>query len=230
MINYHGIGVLTSPSAGNHIVKVYRNAATRAQAVAHFIKKGVSKEEAVIIIAKPELRTAIADLMKKFGLDMQCLKEKGQIKFIDVEFLLSGVLVKGELHTQLFNKNIRTLIQAVKIRYVKVRVFGEMAEVLLQHGLHDKAMQLEDALDELSFLHQFSMLCTYSLDHLDLDHHDDLLERICKHHTHHVSVKEHDFIEPAIGKVAPHVFYAAWNRVMDKMKNSRQDHLSKQGI
>src|SRR5665648_112427 len=100
MINYHGLGILTSPSAGNHIVKVCQNAATRAAAVTHFIKKGLSKGEAVIIISRPELRKTVGVLLEKLGLDVQYLKDKDQIKFFDVELLLSGLLVNDGLDTQ----------------------------------------------------------------------------------------------------------------------------------
>ncbi|PSJ15900.1 hypothetical protein C7H79_16455 [Nitrosomonas supralitoralis] len=42
-MSHHGLKILSTPSAGNHFVKVFQNLATRTPAVIHFIEIGLSK-------------------------------------------------------------------------------------------------------------------------------------------------------------------------------------------
>lgn len=225
MKKYSGLEILTDPAAGNHIVKVCHDAATRAEAVTYYIEKGLSNEEAVIVIARPELRKAVIALMEMQGLNVPLLKEQGKLKFFDAEFLLSNLLVKDEVDLNAFQKFIGVPIQTAKRKYGKVRAFGEMVDVLWKTGRDDTALQLEDLWNQLLQSHQFSLLHTYSVENLDPNNYEESLELICKRHTHHISAQKHDPSDFTIGEAMSDIFGIAWNRVMKKIitqKNSIQ--------
>ena len=123
--NMTGITKLAIPS---HIVQVCQNVTAQAEAVTHYINEGLMNGEAVIVIARPVLRKAVILRMEALGLDMQAIRNEGQIKFLDAEFLLFGFLIDGELNGRSFHKLIGTPIQALQLKYGKVRAFGEMVE------------------------------------------------------------------------------------------------------
>ena len=88
-----------------------------------------------------------------------------------------------------------------------------MVDILWKQGQQDTAIQLEDFWNDLSHTQEFSLLCTYSLDSLDHNTYDDTLERICKCHSHLVSMGNHDSLESGSGEAMLDVFEAAWNPV-----------------
>lgn len=54
-------------------------------------------------------------------------------------------------------------------KYKNARAFEEMADIVWKQGEHDKVMQFTGFLKTLANTQDFSLLCTYSLDHLDSD-------------------------------------------------------------
>ncbi|WP_172592465.1 MEDS domain-containing protein [Nitrosomonas supralitoralis] len=211
---HHGLEILSTPTEGSHIVKVCQNAATKAEAVAYFIEKGLSNEEAVIIIARYALRRDVKVILQERDWDIDLLKTEGKIIFLDAEFLLSNLLVNNEIDAKAFKEFVRIPIHATKIKHGKVRAFGEMVDILWQQNLQDKAIELEGLWNDLLHSHEFSLLCTYSLDNLDPDNYDQALDSICRVHTHHITSKKYHLIESDGGAEMSDLFGAAWKRVM----------------
>lgn len=214
--------VLTNPVAGSHIVQICQNKAFQVEVVTHYIREGLLNGEAAIIIAKPALRKAVIAKMDALGLDVHALRSQGQIKFFDAEFLLSGFLIDGVLEEQIFQEFIGFPIQVAQLEFGKVRIFGEMVDVLWKEGQHDTALQLEDLWNNLSKKQEFSLLCTYSLDSFNPNTYDDCLERICNRYTHLIPMENGDLSEPAVDDALRDVFGAAWNRVLDKLAEAEK--------
>lgn len=214
---------LANSVASNHVVQVCQNEALQAETVTQYIKEGLLKDEAVIVIARPALRKAVIAKMYALDLDVQAFKSQGQIKFLDAEFLLSGFWIDGELDEQSFHQLVGIPIKTLKLQYGKVRAMGEMVDILWKQGQHDTAMQLESLWNNLFQQQEFSRLCTYLLDSLDPNTYDESLERICQCHTHHfISVENYDSLQPATSDAVRDLFGAAWNRVVDKFADSQK--------
>lgn len=122
--------ILTNPIAESHIVQVCQNETFRENIVTNYTKDGLLNDEAVIVVAGPTLRKAVISKLDAQNFDVQNLKNQGQIKFLDAEFLLSSFLIDGVLEEQSFQQSIETPIQAARAEYGKVRIFGEMVDVL----------------------------------------------------------------------------------------------------
>ena len=216
--NMTGITKLAIPS---HIVQVCQNVTAQAEAVTHYINEGLMNGEAVIVIARPVLRKAVILRMEALGLDMQAIRNEGQIKFLDAEFLLFGFLIDGELNGRSFHKLIGTPIQALQLKYGKVRAFGEMVDVLWKDGLQDTALQLEHLWNNLSQEQGFPLLCTYLVDSLDANTYEYSLERICKCHSHLEPAEKYD-LSKSTDEGVLNVFEAAWNCMLDKLAESNE--------
>lgn len=212
-----GLGVLRDPITGNHLVKVCQNKTIQSNAVAQYVQEGLRNGDAVVIIGRPELRKAAIVLLNTLGLDTQSLKDQGQLKLFDAEFLLSSLLINDEIDALVFQKHVAIPIQALSSKYGKVRIFGEMIDLLWQQDKHDTVMQLEDFWNKLFQTIDFSLLCTYSLDHIDPDAYDNSLERICRFHTHLIPIEDSDPVGSVLGGAMFQVFESAWNRVVEKI-------------
>ena len=205
-------GVLTDPISGNHIVKVCRDQIVKVNSVAQYVAQGLSSGEAVAIIAKPSLRKALVDFLVTQGFDMQSFKDQGQIKFLDAEFLLSSFGIDAEA----FEKFVSDPLRIMKLKYDKIRIFGEMVDVLWQKGAYDEAIQLENRWNDLFKKIEFSLLCTYSFSHLDPSTYDEALERICRCHTHHIPLEVSDLSIPSEANELLDSFGLAWKRIIEK--------------
>ncbi|MER2513909.1 MAG: MEDS domain-containing protein [Nitrosomonas ureae] len=214
-----GPGVLTDPISGNHIVKVCRDQGVKVNSVAQYVVKGLSNGEAVAIIARPSLRKALMDFFVTQGLDVQSFKDQGKIKFLDAEFLLSSLWMDDGIDAEAFEKFVSDPLGVMKLKYDKIRIFGEMVDVLWQKGAYDEAMQLEDRWNDLFKKIEFSLLCTYSFSHLDPSTYDEALERICRCHTHHIPLEVSDLSISSEANELLDSFGLAWKRIIEKFNS-----------
>lgn len=212
-----GFGVLTNPLAGSHLVKVCRDREVKLEAVAHYVAEGLRNGEAVTVIARSRLRKSLIDCMGAFDFDTQSLQDQGQIKFLDAEFLLSSISFDGEIDAEAFEKFVASPMRTIKLKYGKLRIFGEMVDILWQKDSHDMAMQLEDLWNGLFKKFEFSMLCTYSLNHIDPDAYEEALKRICRCHTHHIPLKNPDSFLPSGSTAVLDSFELAWKQLVEKL-------------
>lgn len=209
-------GVLTDPISGNHIVKVCRDQVVKVNSVAQYAAQGLSSGEAVAIIAKPSLRKALVNFLVTQGFDVQSFKDQGQIKFLDAEFLLSSLWIDDGIDAEAFEKFVSDPLRIMKLKYDKIRIFGEMVDLLWQKEAYDEAMQLENRWNDLFKKIEFSLLCTYSFSHLNPNTYDEALERICRCHTHHIPLEASDLSMPPDANELLDSFGLAWKRIIEK--------------
>ena len=179
-------------SSGNHTIQICPNESSQIDLLTRYIKDGLRNEETIILIAKPALRKALKLKMDAFSFDGETIQNHDQIKFFDAEFLLSNLMHDGILEEKAFQQFVATPIYNAQLNLKKVRVFGEMVDILWKQGQHDMALQLEDFWNDLSRTQEFSFLCTYSLHELDPNAYDDALKHICKCHSHLIPMENYD--------------------------------------
>lgn len=212
---------LFDPTAGSHFVQICLNEVYQAATLTNYIKAGLINNEAVIVIARAPLRASVIFKLEAQGFDMQSLKNKGQVKFFDAEFLLSGLLQNGALDEEAFYLSVELPAQAAKLKYGKVRTFGEMVDMLWQAGDYNLAVQLEELCSNLCERKKLTHFCTYLLNTLDPNSYGQSLERICRCHTHLVPMNN-PFNSNVSGS-ALDIFWTAWNRVVAGLENSRSN-------
>ena len=216
-------------SSGNQTVKICLNESSQVDLVTNYVKDGLLNGEAVIMIAKPELRQILKSKLGAFSFNGQNIQEfqvQGQIKLFDAESVLSTLMIDGILEEDLFHECVAVPIYNAKSNYGKVRVFGEMVDILWKERQHDMAIQLEAFWSDLSNTQEFKFLCTYTLNKLSPNAFDEELERICKYHSHLVPVIDYDLPEYGTDEAMLNIFKAAWNRVVNKLASTGQIQLS----
>ncbi|SFF26714.1 MEDS domain-containing protein [Nitrosomonas sp. Nm166] len=213
---------LTNPS-GSHLVQVCQNESFRAEAIAHYIKEGVLEGEGIIIFAGMALRKNVISKMEWLGLDVATLKNEGQIKFFDAEFLLLSIVVDGIIKRQAFQEVVGTPICDIQLKYGKARVFGEMVNILWKQGQYDTAMQLGSLWNELNRKQEFSLFCVYSVDNLDPNAYEEALERLCKCHPYLTPVKDQDLSGTQARGTVLDAFEVAWNHLISKLAERKKN-------
>lgn len=202
----------------NHIVQVCQNVASQAEILTRYIKEGLLNNEGIIVIARPSLRKKVLSKLDALGFDNQTVKNQGQVRFFDAEFLLSSILIDGTIEEQAFRNLVEIPVQVAQSKFGKVRAFGEMVDILWQRDLQDMAIQLEDLWEDLCTNQGLRFLCTYLLDNLDPNDYDSALEKIYKHHKYLMP----DLFYSELGEALHDTFGEAWNRVMSKLAENQQ--------
>ena len=202
----------------NHIVQVCQNVTSQAEILTRYIKEGLLNNEGIIVIARPSLRKTVLSKLDALGFDNQTVKNQGQVRFFDAEFLLSSILIDGTIEEQAFRNLIGIPVQVAQSKFGKVRAFGEMVDILWQRNLQDMAIQLEDLWEDLCTNQGLRFLCTYLLDNLDPNDYDSALEKIYKHHKYLMP----DLLYSELGEALHDTFGEAWNRVMSKLAENQQ--------
>lgn len=202
----------------NNIVQVCQDDIFQAEAVTQYIQEGLSKDEAVVIYARPSLRKSVIRKLEQVGIEVGNYKQLGQIKFFDVEYILSCFYTEDIVNESSFQDLIGSSLQDLRPRFGKIRIFGEMVNVLWKNGEYEAAMKLEECWNNLSRKFEFSLLISYSLDSVDPanTNTEEAVRLICQYHKHLQKVNPHNPSMIERDSVLHH-FVSTWNRINNKI-------------
>jgi hypothetical protein len=172
-----------------HAVRFYENRESLARIVGQFLGEGFAAGLPAIVIATPEHRDAIRQVLALRYFDVPRLEAGGTLIMVDAEELLARFMVDGIPHARLFTATMVPLIeQASRGRDRVIRAYGEMVDVLWKAGQTAAAVRLETLWNQLAHTHAFALLCGYSMGNF---YKDAAQDEIRSHHTHLVSESGH---------------------------------------
>ena len=166
--------MLRNPGRHDHFVQLYEDSAPLADAVAEYVREGLRRGEAAVIIATPEHRQAF---LSRIG-----ASSDEQLKLLDAEQTLATFMVDGVPSWNAFRETVGGLIAELRLRYPTVRAYGEMVDVLWQQGQAEAAIRLEMLWNKLAQSHGFALLCGYSMGNFYKK--AEQFQTVCDLHTH----------------------------------------------
>ncbi len=101
------------------------------------------------------------------------LPPPGRFIQLDAAATLRLFMVNGVPDTFLFQETVAALVRQ-HAAFPPLRVFGELVDVLWQQGNVVAALRLEQMWDRLQQDVPFTLLCSYSAEHVDADGRDEL--------------------------------------------------------
>ena len=163
-----------------HAVHVYEDTAELAESVATYLSAGFDAGQPAIVVATPEHVQAFADCLA--GSDIA----DGLLLFADAEETLEALLEDDRLSRPRFDQVIGGLLDEVEERFPerRIRVFGEMVDLLCARWRPDAAFALEELWTSLGERRHFSLLCAYRLDVFDRRAQVSVLPAVCRAHSH----------------------------------------------
>jgi KaiC/GvpD/RAD55 family RecA-like ATPase len=176
----------TPDKSSCHAVRFYQNRDSLARIVGHFLGEGFIDGLPAIVIATPEHREAIRDVLTTRFFDVSRLEATGNLIMADARALLETFMVDGMPDPTRFQNEVTPLIEkACRGREdCVVRAYGEMVDILWKAGDTVAAVRLERLWNQLAGTHSFALLCGYSMGHFYKGSaHDDVRAL----HTHLVS-------------------------------------------
>jgi hypothetical protein len=176
--------LLQRPARGDHIVQLYQDEAELADALARFAASGLALGEGVVVIGSTPRWEGLSMRLRGSGVDTHNAVLRGQLRLFGTRVILASCMGHGVPDRLAFNEAIGGILGLVRMRYPKVRVFGELTDVLWREGKRDAAEAIERFWAALTESQPFSLLCACPLDSLDGRAYDGALQSVCALHTH----------------------------------------------
>jgi hypothetical protein len=164
-------------------VQLFDGDASRARAVADFIRDGLLTGERVVVVMRLDKWTGTAAAL---GPDIG-LREaiaSGRLTVLDAHDTLERLLRDGTPDAERFNDVIGSLVAAEVPGTRGLRAYGEMVDVLAADGDFHGARQLEALWNDLRARIPFALFCGYSSVHFPDARGGEALRAIRRLHTH----------------------------------------------
>lgn len=167
-----------------HGVQFYGNQRELSKTVGAFLSEGLTTAQPAIVIATPEHRTAIEQVLEEHLVDVSAAKRLGDLVMLDAEETLGTFMGEDMPVGSLFRRSLGdVIVQTLRGRErATVRAYGEMVDVLWKQGRPEAAIRLEVLWNNLADTHAFSLLCGYAIGNFYKQ--TDRYQEICDLHTH----------------------------------------------
>jgi hypothetical protein len=170
--------------ASRHDVQFYEDEAYLCSGVARFLAEGLGAGQPIIVIATPAHRKEFAAQLRQRGIEPDGLHPNDAV-WLDARETLSAFMEGPRPNAELFHATVGNVFEKVLAnrRYVVVRAYGEMVDLLWREGKSEGALELEALWNALAQKYAFSLLCAYAKESFLAHSRPDAVERICSHHS-----------------------------------------------
>jgi len=203
---FHGTtweALLETPEACDHLVQLYTDDRFLARAVTHFVRAGFAAGQAAVIIATPAHTALFSECLP----DVPDALARGQLVVLDADDCLKAFMVDGMPDRQAFVATVTALLERVRAAgYPRMRLYGEMVDLLWQRDALEAAVRLEELWNELLAAERLPLLCAYRIDNFDRYAHRHALAAIGKTHSHMIPLEHYDRFERAVDRAYVDVF------------------------
>src|ERR1041385_8502046 len=129
-------GLLATAGPRDHIVQLYQDQQFLNRAVCRFAAGAIENGEGVILVPTAEHWEAFRPRLESEGVDVKAAQARGQLTVVDADELLPRFMRDAMPDAPVFLGLAADVIAEARAdtRYPKVRWWGEMVNVLWEHG------------------------------------------------------------------------------------------------
>lgn len=184
----------------DHIVQVYRDAPELATSVGIFLAAGFEAGEPAVVVASAAHLPLIGSALEAQGWDRAQLEAQGRLLVADAEQTLTALYEDGVLSKRRFGAAIGALVDraAAAAPGRRVRIFGEMVDLLCRRDAAGEADVLEELWNQLAAERRFLLFCGYKVDLFDRAAQLELLPQIYSSHSHVHPVADAEQLDEAV--------------------------------
>jgi signal transduction histidine kinase/CheY-like chemotaxis protein len=193
-------GFVTAP---DHAVQFYESDDFLCDAVARFFVEGLKAHEPLLLVATQAHRDGIGERLAFHGFDLPTLCRTGRATLVDAQELLSTFMAGSAVDAALFRRGLEDLLGTIRCGRdrAKVRIYGEMVDVLWRGGRAEAAIRLEKLWNELAATQSFSLLCGYAMEQFHDAAHSAPFEEICLQHAHAIPTERYMHVTREEGRL-----------------------------
>jgi PAS domain S-box-containing protein len=153
---------LVGDSPTEHAVQFYEDEAFLFRVVGAFLAEGLTAGEPAIVVATPHHREGFLQALGTHDVDLDLALSQARLIFLDAQETLATFMVDRLPDQERFMRSVGRLVEE-KGGKARVRIFGEMVDLLWQEGQRQAAIRLEEIWNALIGKHEVSLLCAYTM-------------------------------------------------------------------
>ena len=161
-----------------HTVQFYESDDFLCSVITEYISEGVRAGEPAIIVASEAHNEMFALALRSEGIAMS------GVTFLDARQMLATFATDGEIDPEKFMTSVGSVIDSATEKTNRIRVYGEMVDLLWRDGHTDAALQLEGLWNDLAELYPFRLLCAYSMNDFASAAQSARFDEVCRRHAH----------------------------------------------
>ncbi len=147
--------------ATGHFVQIFENQNDHTNTVADRVSERIQAGSTCIVVATPEHRAGISARLQSLGVNLSEAIGRYQYIELDARTLLSSFMDGPHCDRSRFHQMFDTLVRQAGSRGEPIFAVGEMVNLLVEDGLTEAALELEELWNELSRQHHFTLFCCY---------------------------------------------------------------------
>jgi hypothetical protein len=185
--------VIEAPS-GSHCVHFYEPNLFPSEHVADFIRKGISEDEGIVVLASKEHTTQIEREIESFGIHVRSLRSSGLWSVVSTDTLLRALL-SGISVEHLITNAIGPTVQTAREKSPRgrIRIYGELVDAVLKLGNLDACFELERYARQVSSENVADIYCGYSADAFPDAGYAKEFTKVCLlHNLIHTNLSDHN--------------------------------------
>ena len=167
-----------------HVVQLFDTSASVAERVVAFVRDGLLEGDVVLLVITPQHWQDISARCRETGIDVEASIGAGWLTVRDASEALARLTHRGQPDWSLFERTVGAQVRHLCANGTRLRVYGEMVDLLAREGEFAAAERLEGFWNRLAAREVFTLLCGYSAEHFGNPRDGESLHRICQMHSH----------------------------------------------
>ena len=174
-----------------HIVQFFDTSESLADVVAGFVHEGYTKGDTLLLAITPQHWVLTSALLERDGCSIAQAMSCGQLTVLDAGAMINQFMRDGRPDPFLFNDVIGGIVRQLNARGERLRIYGEMVDLLAVEGDLKGALELEQLWNALGEREPFTLFCGYSPVHFGDRRSGSALRQICEAHSRvHVNPRD----------------------------------------
>jgi hypothetical protein len=168
----------------SHTVQFFDDIGSLADGVFAVVRDGLLAGDPVLLLLTPPHWQVVSAKCRSNGVDVDAAIAAGWLTVRDAADLLDTVMRRDKPDWTLFEGSIGTLIRELSANGGRLRVYGEMVNLLARANDFRGAHRIEEFWHRLAEQESVTVFCGYSAEHFGNPRDADSLREICRLHSH----------------------------------------------
>jgi len=169
--------------ASQHIVELFESTASLVDTVAAFLSDGLRQGLRALVVMRLEQWNSVASELTRRHVSLSDAIASGQLTVLDGARTLARIMPHGSPCRGLFEEVIGKTVRQICATGARLRVYGDLMDVLAADGNFHGAHELEKMWSDLSRQEPVTVLCGYSTASFQNADAGETLKTICRSHT-----------------------------------------------
>ena len=174
-----------------YIVELFDSTESLVDTVSAFLSDGLSQGDRALVVMRLAQWNSVASKLTSRQVSLSEAIASGQLTVLDGTRTLGRIMPHGSPCRGLFEEVIGKTVRQICATGVRLRVYGDMVDVLAAEGNFQGAHELEKMWSDLTRQEPVTVLCGYSAATFHNADAGETLKSICRSHTKSSPVRLH---------------------------------------